>query len=314
MDGSGMTVRLGINTCFAVKRWPRPEDWATIVRDDLGLDLVELSLDLLEGFETPTGRQRVAAENRAALDGAGLAAVGTFTGLNGYSHNLLMHPDPVARQAALAWYEAVVDLTGELGLAGAGGHVGAMSAPDWRNPQARAARWADLKAALATLSARARAAGLEHLLVENLVPVREPATMAQVADLLTAGDADHVPVGVCVDLGHMCVPGTSGPERDPYAWLARFGAELVEVQLQQSDAEGDHHWPFTPERNRQGRIEAGRVLDALDAAGAREVTLILEMIPGWEQPDDELRADLVATADYWRAAIAERGLAAGAAR
>ena len=59
-----MNVRLGINTCFAVKRWPRPVDWARVVRDDLGLDLVELSLDLLEGFETSAGRRRVAAENR----------------------------------------------------------------------------------------------------------------------------------------------------------------------------------------------------------------------------------------------------------
>ncbi|HLY14642.1 MAG TPA: sugar phosphate isomerase/epimerase [Candidatus Limnocylindrales bacterium] len=302
-----MNVRLGINTCFAVKRWPRPADWARVVRDDLGLDLVELSLDLLEGFETPEGLQRVAAENRAAIDEAGLRAVGTFTGLIGYSRNLLLHPDPAARAAALGWYESVIDLTAELGLAGTGGHVGALSAPDWLDPAARAARWADLKTSLASLSARARASGLEHFLVENLVPVREPSTMAQVADLLTPGDAGHVPVGVCVDLGHMCVDGQTGLERDPYAWLARFGAELLEVQLQQSDAEGDHHWAFTPERNRQGRIEAGRVLDTLDAAGARDVTLILEMIPGFEERDDQLRADLAASAAYWRAAIDAHG-------
>ena len=37
-----MTVyRLGINTCFAVKRWPQPERWAALVRDELGLDLVQ---------------------------------------------------------------------------------------------------------------------------------------------------------------------------------------------------------------------------------------------------------------------------------
>ena len=302
-----MNVRLGINTCFAVKRWPRPIDWARVVRDDLGLDLVELSLDLLEGFETPDGLQRVATENRAALDEAGLKAVGTFTGLIGYSRNLLLHPDPAARSAALAWYESVIDLTAALGLAGTGGHLGAMSTPDWQDPAARAERWAGLKASLATLSARARRAGLGYFLVENLVPVREPSTMAQVADLLTPGDAGHVPIGVCVDLGHMCVDGQTGAERDPYAWLTRFGAQLFEVQLQQSDAEGDHHWAFTPERNRQGRIEAGRVLDTLDAAGATDVTLILEMIPGFEERDDQLRADLAASAAYWRAAIEAHG-------
>ena len=303
-----MRVHLGINTCFAVKRWPRPADWASVVRDDLGLDLVELSLDLLEGFETADGRQRVADENRAAMAAAGLKANGTFTGLVAYSRNLLLHPDPDARHQALRWYESVVDLTAELGLAGTGGHVGAASAPDWRNPAARADRWQGLKDDLATLSARARQAGLRYLLVENLVPVREPATMAQVAYLLTPGDVAHVPIGVCVDLGHMCVPGTSGPDRDPYAWLTRFGPELREVQLQQSDTEGDHHWPFTAERNREGRIDAGRVLDTLAAAGASDVNLILEIIPGWEQPDDELRADLVASVACWRAAIAERGL------
>jgi len=43
-----MRARLGINNCFAVRRWPEPADWAPIVAD-LGLDTVELSLDLLTG-------------------------------------------------------------------------------------------------------------------------------------------------------------------------------------------------------------------------------------------------------------------------
>ena len=36
-EGAEMEVRLGIDTCFAVKRWPRPEDWAPIVADRLGV-------------------------------------------------------------------------------------------------------------------------------------------------------------------------------------------------------------------------------------------------------------------------------------
>ena len=40
--------RLGINTCFAVKRWPLPEEWARIVRDELGLDLVQHSFDVVD--------------------------------------------------------------------------------------------------------------------------------------------------------------------------------------------------------------------------------------------------------------------------
>ena len=43
-----MTFELGINTCFAVKRWPQPERWARLVRDELRLDLVQHSLDLVD--------------------------------------------------------------------------------------------------------------------------------------------------------------------------------------------------------------------------------------------------------------------------
>ncbi|MGH2512143.1 MAG: sugar phosphate isomerase/epimerase family protein [Candidatus Limnocylindrales bacterium] len=305
-----MRIRLGINTCFAVKRWPRPIDWATVVRDDLGLELVELSLDLLPDIDIAHLRRRAVAETRAALAATGLTAVGTFTGLVAYSRNLLLHPDLEARRDALRWYETVVDVSAELGLAGTGGHVGAYSVLDWQDRRVRAERWAGLKVDLATLARYARRSGLEYLLIENLVPEREPASMAQVADLLTAGDDEHVPIRFCLDLGHECVPGAQGSELDPYAWLARFGAELAEVQLQQSDAADDHHWTFTAEHNRLGRIEAGRVLDTLMASGASDVILMLEVIPSWQQPDDELRAELAASVDYWRRAIIGRGLTA----
>ena len=42
------SYQLGINTCFAVKRWPQPERWARLVRDELRLDLVQHSLDLVD--------------------------------------------------------------------------------------------------------------------------------------------------------------------------------------------------------------------------------------------------------------------------
>ena len=41
-----MQLRLGINDCFAVKRWPTAEDWGPIVRDRLGLTVVQHSFDL----------------------------------------------------------------------------------------------------------------------------------------------------------------------------------------------------------------------------------------------------------------------------
>jgi D-erythrulose 1-phosphate 3-epimerase len=301
-------VNLGINTCFALKRWPRPADWAAVVRNDLGLNLVELSLDLVEGVETFAGSRDAVERHRTALDANGLQAHATFTGLAAYTLDLLMHPDAARRAAALQWYRAMVDLTAALGARATGGHVGAMSVPDWRDPQRRAERWDGLKRDLETIAAHAASAGLDYLLLENMVSVRDPSTMAQVEGLLTDGDAEHVPWRLCLDVGHHCVPGTTGAERDPYAWLQRFGGHLGEVQLQQTDGLGDHHWAFTEEHNATGIIDPAKVLDTLEATSVGTIDLIFEIIPAFEDPDARVIADLSDSVELWRRAIDARGL------
>ncbi len=306
-----MRVELGINTCFAVKRWPRPEDWLPIVADRLGLGLVQHSFDLVPDPAGPDAGTAAAGARAVATAAAaaGLRIHSTFTGLAAYSANLLLDPDPDGRAAAMAWFDRAIAYTAALGGVATGGHVGAFSVPDWTDPARRAARWNDLRAALDELAGRARRAGLAYLMVENLAAAREPSTMAMIRELLTAGDIDHVPIRLCLDVGHMCVPGTTGPDRDPYAWLRELGRSAPVVQLQQSDAEGDHHWPFTPERNAAGRIDAARVLAELADGGVQETALILEIIPAFEQEDGSVLDDLTASVDHWRAAIARAGLA-----
>ena len=272
-----MRLRLGINTCFAVKRWPRPEDWAPVVR---------------------------------AVETHGLELHSTFTGLAAYSSNLLLAPDQADRAAALAWYRQVIAWTAAVGGRAAGGHVGCFSVPDWGDPARRSALWDELRGSLGELATDARRAGLAYLMVENLAVAREPSTMAMIRELLTEGDEQRVPIRLCLDVGHMCVPGTSGADRDPYAWLRELGAVAPVVQLQQSDAAGDHHWPFTPQRNAEGRISAERVIEALGQGGVEESALLLEVIPPFEQADDAVLDDLAASVEYWREALARAGVLA----
>jgi hypothetical protein len=300
-----MRTRLGINTCFAVKRWPLVEDWAPIVRDRLGLGLVQHSLDLVADGAGQAEAARVATTARAA----GLELHSTFTGLAAYSDNLLLRPDPAGRRAAAAWFGWVIDWTAALGGIATGGHVGAFSVADWTDRGRRAALWQELQELLLALSADAHRAGLEYLLVENLAAAREPSTMSMIRDLLSEGGANRVPVRLCLDVGHMCVPGTVGADRDPYAWLRELGRAAPVIQLQQTDAQGDHHWPFTAERNAAGRIDADRVLDALEAGDVEATALILEVIPPFEQDDGAVLDDLAASVDYWGEALARRGLA-----
>ena len=298
---------LGVNDCFAVKRWPEPDGWARIVREALGLDLVQHSFDLVELGASPTLWRGQAQRVKETCEHVGLTLHSTFTGLAAYSSNLLLDPDAAVRQHAEQWYQSAIAFTAAVGGRGTGGHVGAFSVSDWRDASRRREREQGLRASLQRLAAEARDAGLSELYVENLAPAREPSTIDGVGRLLTSGDASHVPIKLCLDVGHQCVPGTSGAERDPYAWLERLGSKSPVVQLQQSDAEGDHHWPFTAAANARGRIDADLVLAALDRSGADDVALILEVIPAFEQDDDQVIEDMIASARYWQDALARHG-------
>lgn len=301
-----MRLDLGINTCFAVKRWPLPSDWAPLVRDCLHLRIVEHSFDLVDVKSGSASRQAEAV--RLGISTCGLEVRSTFTGLAAYSSNMLLSPDLSERNAAMDWYRSALSFSQSIGAIATGGHVGAYSVSDWGDPEARSARWRSLHESLQALAADARAAGQTAILVENLASEREPSTMAMVRDLLMEADESHAAILLALDVGHMCVSGTYGLDRDPYSWLRRFGRVAFEVQLQQTDASGDHHWPFTPAANSHGRINADRVIDALGEGGVDRLSLILEIIPPFEQNDASVLDDLIATVDYWKEALSRRGV------
>src|SRR5579885_2401076 len=58
-------LHLGINVCFAVKRWPEPDQWVRIVKNELGLDSCQFSFDLLDPLLDETAVMAYADEVRA---------------------------------------------------------------------------------------------------------------------------------------------------------------------------------------------------------------------------------------------------------
>jgi sugar phosphate isomerase/epimerase len=85
--------------------------------------------------------------------GDACAACPVYTGL-------LLHPDPAARERARAWYRRAIDFTAAVGAGSTGGHIGAYSVDDWRDPATRRELWAELTESLAGLTAYARDQGL----------------------------------------------------------------------------------------------------------------------------------------------------------
>ncbi len=295
-------AELGINTCFAVKRWPRPADWAPIVHDTLGLDTVQVSLDLVDLARSDEDLAQDVDEHLQAAERYGLRIHSVFTGVAGYSSNFLLHPSERERDAVERWFGRAIEFSARLGAESVGGHVGAYSVPDWADPSRRTALWSELRVRLDRLAAVARSHGLQGFLIENLAARREPSTMSDIETLITDGDEAHVPLQLCLDVGHMCVPETEGEERDPYAWLRRLGGRAAVIQIQQGDVDGDRHWPFTAEHDEVGRIIPSAVLEALGHAST--TPLIFEVIPAFEAPDDAVITDLVESVRRWREAMA----------
>ena len=293
---------LGINLCFAPKRWPEPEEWARIVSEELGLKHVQFTFDLMD---PRAGAGAVAAyvdHTRHAVARHGITIHSTFTGLIPYIGNLLLHPEPTFREDAKAWFRAAIDVTARMGVKHTGGFFGALSMREVKDANLRQERMDDWLDALKDLAEYAKEKGLESILVEHMAVWREPPTgIAEanaLADLKTA-----VPLRITIDLGHMVVKGRQGEDLDPYAWLKQVSPKAGCIHLQQSNERYDLHQPFTAETNKTGRIDPKRAVEAIKASGVKEAILMFEIFHAFEEDEAKVLADLKSSADQWREAL-----------
>lgn len=297
-------LHLGINNCFAVKRWPEPERWLDIVRD-LGLDCCQFSLDLVDPLldEATTGAYAGTVRSYAAANNILVHSV--FTGLAAYSWSQLLHPDEAMRTAAMRWYERAIDFTTRLGARGVGGHIGAFSVRDASNEARKDFLLEEMQQRLSSLSRYAAQRGLDFLLFENMAVTREPGHSIEEAQSLTnLTVSDGVPLVLCLDIGHPCALHTGTASDDYLAWLAQPWPHTPLLHLQQTDRGSDHHWPFTAQYNAQGIVSAADTLRALRGwTGADDIYLFLEPIHPFEADDEAVLRDLRESVRYWRDAL-----------
>jgi sugar phosphate isomerase/epimerase len=296
-----MRIHLGINNCFAVKRWPEPAAWARLVRETLGLGLVQFSWDLLDPRTEKSARGESVREILEAVEKFDLELSSTFTGLGAYSSNLLLHPNEAMREDAQTWYERAIELSAMLGATATGGHFGAFSCEDYADSERKSYLEDRLIESVTHLSTLAKGQGLEQLLWEPMPLLREaPATIEEAERLYEkVNRRAAVPIRFCLDLGHQCTAGAGPSDRDPYEWLRRLGPLCPYIHLQQTDGNGDHHWPFTEGYNAGGIIHPEEVIESLEKSGAREVRLIFEIVHPFEAVEDGVLDDLESSVNYW---------------
>jgi D-erythrulose 1-phosphate 3-epimerase len=301
-------LHLGINTCFAVKRWPEPEQWVRIVSQELELECCQFSFDLVDPLLDEGATMDYADAVRELAVTHDLFIHSTFTGLAAYSRSQLLHPHMSMRAAANRWYERAIDFTAHLGATGMGGHIGAFSVQDSINPERKQILLNELQNRLKGLSCYAADKGLSHLLFENMAVTREWGHSIEEAQWLTNLHTNGgVPLVLCLDVGHPSALHSGTGSDDYLEWFAKPWSHLPIIHLQQTNGISDHHWPFTRNYNAQGIIHAESLIEATDPwLMVGDVFLFLEPIHPFEADDELVLDELRESVKYWRDALSKR--------
>ena len=302
-----MAIPFGVNLSFCVKRWATPALWAPLVRDELGLDLVQFSYDLVDPTWPDALLEDLATDIRAACAQNGIAIHSAFIGLAHYTFNQMLHPDPRVRDVAEAWLARAYRFAALAGITRVGGPLGAIaSRPDGEEAASiPAADYDDLIARMLRLGAAAASHGMTELYVEPTPMRREwPWTIAQARRMAADVAGSAVPWKFCLDWGH----GTYAPRYGDQpgrmeGWYRELSPHIGAIHLQQTDFRFDRHWDFTV----AGAVDPFEAAALQRKARLAACPVFLEVFYPFEFDDAAVLAAMKASAALLKPAFAEDG-------
>jgi sugar phosphate isomerase/epimerase len=301
-----MEVTLGINTGFAINRFPEPDDWIGVVAEELGLGTIQFTADLLNPFLPEYLVRREADTIRKLCTKKSIRVQTTFT--SAFTRvNHLMHPNPEIQRVWIDWFKRFFRLSRDLGAEGGGSHFGIMSVRDNADPRTRETRIQQAVDAWRELSEYGAEIGFDYMIFEPMSVPREVAeTIPATKDILQRCAEDFaIPMLLCLDVDHGDLQSTDSDDTDPHAWIRAFGKLSPCIHIKQSLRDKGGHYPFTAQYNERGKIMPEAILNTMREAGVKKCTLLLEISHRERWPSDyTVVADLKESVEYWRPAIA----------
>jgi sugar phosphate isomerase/epimerase len=297
-------IILGINNCFAIGRYPEPEEWLRVVRNELGLEHVQFSYDLLDPVIVEKEVfDRKCRDIKRLADGMDVTIDTGVTGEVVHRFNCLLDPDPDLRRSYLGWYEKMIRAGLLLGVEGSGVYLGTLSRRDHEDQVRREGLIETFMEEISYLTGVAKEVGQRYFLWEPMsIPREIPCTIDETKVLLErANRRAHVPVELCIDVGHGYIRSGDPRDSDAYSWLRELGTHSPCIHMQQTDGKGSRHWPFTEEFNKIGVIVPERIIETLEEAGVERTVIVFEFFYSAHAiPDEGALDNLKASVDYWQ--------------
>jgi sugar phosphate isomerase/epimerase len=293
-------MKLGINTGFAVNRFPLHEQWLGVVKD-LGLHHVQLTADVLNPsldrdiiIDGINSVNQLRKKYDITIDSV---MTGGFTRVNHFSH-----PDKRIREYWQNWFRSLADIAVAVDAYDVSSHFGILSYADLHNPENRKHILEETVASWKGLAEYAQSLGLQSLSWEPMSIRREYGeTLDETARIQSMLQGSAIPIKICLDVGHGDVASKNPDDTNYLKWIARFGPEIGFVHLKQVMAGSSAHLSFTSENNAKGFVKPEECIAALKKYCPQEPVLLLELAFREREPmDSTVLEQLKQSADYWK--------------
>ncbi len=300
-----MNFKLGINTGFAINRYPEPEIWTQIIAEELGLKHIQFTADLLNPSLPSKIISLQTKKILKAIKKYNLKISSTFTGA--FTRvNHLAHPDAELRKYWLEWFKKYVDISADLGAESMGSHLGIFTAKDNNDKALRKERKKQNIEGWHKIADYSKANGLKYLTWEPMSISREQGETLKEAKSLheEINKNSPLPFFICLDVDHGDIMSDNPDDTNPYCWLKEFAHCSPLVHLKQSSENKSGHWPFTNKYNEKGRIVPEKVINTLSQNGRNtfdKTILLLELSFREREPiDSTVIQVLKESVDFWR--------------
>ena len=297
-----MGLTLSLSTNPFVNRFAEPEDLVHVLAADIGIGHVQLTHEFINPSWPAPLIRRMSDRMAKACAAERLSVTSMMTGPYGRL-NHFGHPDRDVRRYYTCWFKTLADIAADLGCPAIGTQYAILTYRDQDDRARRAALMAEALGCWREVAEHAQARGLAYLFWEPMSVARElghtqASTRALHDEIAAAGLP--IPLLPMVDIDHGDVTSPDPIDTDPYAWARNFADCSPIIHIKQSSMNKGGHWPFTADRNRDGRIQPEPLIAAVAAGGRGDNELCLEL--AWREREPSDRAvvrDMRESVAFW---------------
>jgi len=296
---------LSVNTGFLVNRYTDPDQWVKVVADEIGINSVQFTADLINPSLPDELISRQVDKTKDALERYSVSVKSAFTGAFTRLNNLT-HPDVHFREYYQNWFYKFVDISANLGSNSIGSHFGILTQPDLQNDSALIKLTEEAIERWVKIGQYAFDKGIEIIFWEPMSISREFGETIDKANQLNdaLNDASDIKFSTCLDVDHGDLESSNPDDTNPYEWLTQCEDRYEMVHLKQSYENKGGHWPFTEEHNQKGKIVPEKVFEAIKKTTPRDIDLVLELSFKERQPADRMSVNhLSESINFWKKSL-----------